>query len=185
MRALFLLLFVSSCSLVQCAPAPASPTPRPTRAPIAPAAAVQAALDAIQADAPVGHLVGAPSEVRGSLTTFGQAVELVNGTPLPANSMLARQRERAAWLIVTRGEWLLHIPGAHGDPARGTPTIMSKDLNVPNLWNATILDASSGDVLMVTALSPARVPNVETLPALPIPANSSVPQITPIATTQP
>lgn len=171
--------------LAQCTSAPASPTARPTRTPISERDAVRYALESQNADSPVGHLVGTPDLVYGELTTLGDAFQRVNGTPLLDGSQMTRKRNDRVWLIVTRGEWLLHIPGAHGDPARGTPTIMSKEITVQALWNATILDAEFGDTILSMGIHASRVPQVQTLPVLQPPAKLNPPPPPPNGTTQP
>lgn len=180
-----ILLCVAIGWLAQCAPATALPTARPTRAPLVPDVAVQFALESQSADGPIGHLVGTPDRIYGELTTLDNAYTRVNGTPLLAGSQMYRQRERRVWLIVTHGKWLLHIPGAHGDPANGTPTIASKDLKVPDLWNATLLEAVTGDTILSTGIHATRLAEIKTLPALPMPADASDPKATPTVATPP
>lgn len=180
-----ILICVAVGWLAQCTSAPVSPTARPTRVPISERDAVRYALESQNADSPVGHLVGTPDRIYGELTTLDHAFTRVNGTPLLAGSQMYRQRERRVWLIVTRGAWLLHIPGAHGDPAQGTPTIMSKDIAVQDLWNATILDAAGGDTILSTGVHASRLADIQTMPALLNPADTGASQATPTVATPP
>lgn len=153
--------------LTHCVPSPLTPNPQPTRTPIAPAAAVQFALEALHTDGITGHLIGEPSILRGQVMSLADAYALVNGKPPPPTSPLARRRDRAVWLVVTRGDWLLHIPGAHGDPVKGIPTIMATNKNVSNLWNAIYFDAATGEIHEEGGILPTQLPEMDKLPQLP------------------
>lgn len=166
MRALVLAVLL----VVACSPAATpAPTARPTRPPVSPELAVQFALETLHTDSPVGYLVGAPTTIRGRVIPLGDAYMLVNGRAPGATSPLARRPDRSVWLIVTRGEWLLHIPGGHGDPRQRTPTVMSHDITVPDLWNALLFDAASGATLDVGGVPESQRPALEMLPLLPAP----------------
>lgn len=156
--------------LVSCAQGTSTATPRPTRAPVSPELAVQFMLESLQSNGPVGYMVGMPTMVRGQVMPYREAFELVNGRPLDSNTRLGKQPERLVWLIVTRAQWLLHIPGAHGDPLRGTPTIMGKDITVPDLWNMIIFDAATGDTFESGGVNETRRATLGELPVLPMPA---------------
>ena len=164
-----LLFVLSLISLVQCGTFSPSPTPRPTRAPISSELAIQFALDALHMDSAYGRLLGAPNILRGQVMSLADASALVNGKALADNSPLARRREKLVWVVVTRGKLLLHIPGGHGDPLNGTPTIMSKDVTVPDLWNAILFDAATGEVYEQGGVLESQRGGLEKLPALTIP----------------
>lgn len=170
MRAYKIVFLLVSLLLARCAPAPLSPTPRPTRAPVAPELALQFSLDALHTDSPTGYLIGTPSVLRGSVMSLDSAYLLVNGKPLDNSSPLVRDRDKLVWLVISRGKWLLHIPGGHGDPRQRTPTVMSKDITVPDLWNAILFDAVTGEVYDTGGIVETQRSAVETLPALPTPA---------------
>ena len=125
--------------LNQCASTLATTLPRPTRVPVSPELAVQFALEALHSDSAAGRLIGNPTVMRGQVMSLADAYSLVNGKALDYTSPLNYRRDQAVWLVVTRGDWLLHIPGGHGNPAKGTPTLMAKDVTVAALWNAITL----------------------------------------------
>ncbi len=165
-KLLFVLLLLC---LAQCGTFSPSPTSRPTRAPISSELAIQFALDALHTDNAYGRLLGAPTMLRGQVMSLADASALVNGKALADNSPLARRREKLVWLVVTRGKWLLHIPGGHGDPLNRTPTIMSKDVTVPDLWSALLFDAITGEVYEQGGVVESQRGVLERLPALTYP----------------
>lgn len=101
--------------------------------------------------------------------SLAEAYSLVNGRDLDPNSPLGRRREKLVWLVVTRGRWLLHIPGGHGDPRQRTPTVMSKDIVVSDLWNAVLFDAATGEVYDQGGIVEPQRARTEQLPMLTIP----------------
>jgi hypothetical protein len=135
--------------------------------PVAPELAVQFALDALHTDSAHGRLIGTPTMLRGQIMPLADAYALVNGKQLDQDSPLAYRRDTLVWLVVTRGEWLLHIPGAHGAPQHRTPTIMGKDITVPDLWNAILFDAVTGLVYDQGGIVESQRAQLETLPPLP------------------
>lgn len=146
-----------------------TPTPRPTREPLTPALAAQYALEQFTTDNPSGRLVGQPQFLRGKILSLADAYKLANGKPLPADSPLVSRSDRLVWLVVTRGVWLLHIPGGHGDPRQRTPTVLAKDITVPDLWNALIFDAATGETYDQGGIpEPQRAP-VGQLPDISLP----------------
>lgn len=158
--------------LTHCAQASLSPTPRPTRTPVAADLAVQFALDALHTDSATGYLVGTPTFLRGKTMSLGEAFRLVNGKPLDAKSPLSKDSEKLVWLVVTRGEWVLHIPGGHGDPRQRTPTVLSKDVTVADLWNAILFDASTGEVFDEGGVVEIQRTQLEKLPILMVPTGT-------------
>ena len=141
-----ILFLAGAFILTQCTTVPATSTPRPTPTPLSPALAAQFALDELHGENAVGRLLGAPTMLRGRVMSFDDAYMLVNGKPMSDDAPFAYRRTRAVWLVVTRGTWLLHIPGGHGDPLKRTPTILAKDVTVFDLWYAIMFDAATGQV---------------------------------------
>ncbi len=166
MRAKKLFFSLLILALTQCAQTPASPTPRPTRAPVSPELAVQYALDALHTDSATGYLIGEPTELRGQTMSLADAFARVNGKPLDEKSPLALRRDKLVWLVVTRGDWVLHIPGGHGDPRQRTPTVLSKDVTVHDLWNAIYFDAVTGQVYEQGGIVETQRAQMEKLPLL-------------------
>lgn len=161
-------MLVLGVFLTCCTQTTLTPTPRPTRAPVSAELAVQYMLESNQSDSPVGHMVGMPTITRGRVMPYRDAFFLATGRPLDPETLMGKQGSRLVWLIVTRGEWLLHIPGAHGDPLHGTPTIMSKDVTVPDLWNMIIFDAATGETFESGGVNEMRRAELEQLPLLPL-----------------
>jgi len=166
MRGCAILLLV--VLLVQCAPPSVQSTPRPTREPISAELASEYAIETLHTDSPVGYLVGLPTVLRGQQMDLAAAYELVNARPLDKNSRLDLRRERPVWLVISRGEWVLHLPGGHGDPLHRTPMIMPKDIVVHDLWNALILDAVTGEAYDRGGIIAERIQAASELPALQI-----------------
>lgn len=100
---------------------------------------------------------------------LADAYALVNGKTLHEKSPLAPHQAKSVWLIVTRGEWMLRIPGAHGDPLNLTPTISAKQIRVHDLWNVILFDAVTGEVYEQGGVVETQRAELEKLPALTIP----------------
>lgn len=155
--------------LAQCAAATPLPTGRPTRLPMTPDVAAQNALQNFQNDSFVGHLAGPPVWLRGKVMSLGDAFLLVNGHPLTAGSRLTFRQDRPVWLVITRGTWLLHIQGGHGDPRQRTPTVMSKDILVSDLMSEQIFDAATGETYDQGGVAATQRAQAESLPLLTTP----------------
>lgn len=162
--------------LAGCSAPPATPTPRPTRTPFPADLAVPLALESLHGNTAMGYLLGEPTLLRGELTTLDQALVFLNG---PTALIPPRANLRRVWLVVTRGKWLLHIPGGHGDPRQRTPTIMSRDKTVENLYAGVVLDAVTGDTLEQGGIRPSQEREINAMPALELPGESSAPSPTP------
>jgi hypothetical protein len=98
--------------------------------------------------------------------SLDDAYALVNNKPLGAKDPNSHRADRLVWLVVTRGAWLLHIPGGHGDPLNRTPMVMPKDIMVPDLWNAILFDAATGQVYEQGGIIESQLPAVQKLPDL-------------------
>lgn len=164
MRIAFLALIASFLCTVGCAAsaAPAS-TARPTRAPLTTNEAVHVALESLRADSPMGYLSGDPTLLRGQVMTHAQARLVLNG---PTAAPPKYSPERTVWLIVTRGHWLLHIPGSQGDPAHGSPPVRPHNLLVRDMYAGVILDAATGVTLEQGGINPAQETAIRALPQL-------------------
>jgi hypothetical protein len=166
MRAFHWVWLLGIIFLAQCAPPPLTPTPRATLTPVSTELAAQFALDALHADAAVGRLLGAPTLLRGQVMPLADAYVLANGKPLDEKSPLAYRADRLVWLVVTRGDWLLHIPGGHGDPRQRTPSVLAKDIHVADLWYVIIFDAATGQVYDRGGVAETQRTLLSHLPAL-------------------
>ena len=162
-----ILFLAGAFVLTQCTTTPATTTPRTTPTPVSSALAAQLALDELHSENAVGRLLGAPTMVRGRVMSFDDAYALVNGKPMANDAPFAYRRNRSVWLVVTRGTWLLHIPGGHGDPRHRTPTVLAKDLTVFDLWYAIMFDAATGQVYDRGGVNESYRTQLSALPELP------------------
>lgn len=135
----------------------------PTPAMLGASTASRIGLEILQADTDMGYLVGKSSLVRGRIMTYEEARLILDG---PNATRPKYSPERSVWLIVTRGQWLLHIPGAHGDPAHGAPPIPAHDILIENHYAGVILDATTGTVLERSGMNPEQEPMIQALPLL-------------------
>ncbi len=115
---------------------------RAQTAAISPDVAVAHALADAQDNGPFGGIVGKPTEIRGQVTTYGQAVERVERTPMePSQAMV--KRDKTVWHILLRGRFVAHIEGA-------PPDIPPKDEVFHQM--SIILDGTTGEVMESTFL---------------------------------
>ncbi len=147
--------------------------------------AVNRAIDAAMHGGIYGGLVGQPTEIRGQVMTYGEALRFVDGRPPDPNSLRGKMSDNAVWLIIFRGNVVEHVPGAPGDPAKGVPDIPPKD--VTHTQMAVILDANTAESIEMTMISPQRVLPVNSLSVLSLPSGPQLPTPTkaPIKTTAP
>lgn len=162
-----ILFLAGAFILTQCTTGPATSTSHPTPTPVSSALAAQLALDELHSENAVGRLLGAPTMVRGRVMSFDDAYALVNGKPMNNDAPFAYRRNRSVWLVVTRGTWLLHIPGGHGDPRHRTPTVLAKDVTVSDLWYAVMFDAATGQVYDRSGVNEIYRIQLSVLPELP------------------
>lgn len=141
-----------------------SSAPRhPTPAMLGASTAIRIGLEILQADTDIGYLVDKPSLVRGRIMAYEEAKLVLDG---PNANRPKYSPERSVWLIVTRGQWLLHIPGADGDPAHGTPPIRSHNILIENHYAGVILDATTGNPLEEGGMNPEQEGVIQALPLL-------------------
>ena len=141
--------------------------------------AVQRALDAANFDGPMGGSTTQPTEARGQVMTYGQAIQYVFGRPMDPNQSIAKLKDYPIWLVVLQGQFVEHVPAA----ADGS--VPAK--NVIHSQMAVILDGNTAEVLEQIMVSPAKALAVSTLPVLPLhpAAIPPVPTQGPISTEAP
>ena len=130
-------------------------------------------------DMMVGGAITEPTEVRGRIMNYGQAVQFVFGTPISPNEGTYKIRNYAVWLVVLKGEFIEHVPSS----ADGS--IPSKDVIHDQM--VVILDGNTGEIIERVMISPQKALLVSNLPLLnkssgPLPA---LPTKGPISTEAP
>jgi hypothetical protein len=115
---------------------------RAQTAPISPDVAVAHALAAAQDNGPSGGIVGKPTDIHGQVTTYGQAVQQVERTPMEPSQAIVK-RDTKVWHVLLRGNFVAHIEGA-------PPDIPPKDEVFHQM--SIILDGTTGEVMESTFL---------------------------------
>ena len=126
--------------------------------------AVQRSLDAANFQGPAGGAIAPPTEARGQVMTYGQAVQFIFGRPMDPNQSTAKLKDYPVWLVMLQGQFVEHVPAA----ADGS--IPAKD--VMHSQMAVILDGNTAEVLEQVMVSPANVLSVSAFPVLPLHSDS-------------
>jgi hypothetical protein len=154
-RPLALLLILATAAVLVAALAvrPAPGAAQSTTIP--PETAVDRAVKALQGGSRSGRMTGAPTSIRGKLTTYGEA-ETLRGIHLNPAGGLWEWRDRPVWLIAVRGDGEVH--GEVGGP---TPLSQAQ-------WLVE-LDAQTADVLGETISPAGRAIDTSTFQPLSLP----------------
>jgi hypothetical protein len=141
--------------------------------------AVKRALDTANFDGPIGGSTTQPTEARGQVMTYGEAIQFIFGRPMDPNESIAKLKDYPILLVVLQGQFVEHVPAA----ADGS--IPAKD--VIHSQMAVILDGNTAEVLEQILVSPAKALAVSTLPVLPVHSDAipPVPTKGPISTEAP
>ena len=120
--------------------------------------AVDRALTYALEDGQIGGMTTKPTDVRGQVMTYGQAVQLIFGKPIGSNDAVAKIRDYPVWLVILQGEFIEHVPSS----ADGS--IPSKDILHTQM--AIILDGNTGEIIERIMISPQKTLSVGSLPVL-------------------
>jgi hypothetical protein len=121
-------------------------------------AAVERALLYAQEDGPIGGAAETPVEIRGQVLPYGQAVQIVFGTPISSKDANAKIRDELVWLIILQGRFVEHVPSS----ADGS--IPPKDSLHTQM--VIILDGNSGELIEQIMISPQKTLPVNQFPVL-------------------
>ena len=120
--------------------------------------ALERALNYAQEDGGVGGAIAQPAEIRGQAMTYGQATQLIFGSPINPNDSIYKIRNYQVWVVVLQGKFIEHVPSS----ADGS--IPSKD--VVHHQMVVILDGNTGEIMERVMISPQKALSVKSLPVL-------------------
>ena len=122
-------------------------------------------------DGLIGGALTPSSKAYGQVMTYEEAIQFVFGKPIDSNTQIYTIREKAVWLIILEGEFVSHAP------ASADGVIPAKD--VIHSQMGVILDATTGEILRRTLISPEKELPVTDLPVLEGIAEQDTPFILP------